>query len=41
MDQITQEFSLKNKIALVTGATGHLGQEMAIWISFSWRACIN
>ena len=33
MDQITQEFSLKNKIALVTGATGHLGQEMAIGLA--------
>ena len=28
-----KDFNLKDKIALVTGATGHLGQEMAIGLA--------
>jgi|TARA_B110000902_G_scaffold53141_1_gene61749 NAD(P)-dependent dehydrogenase (short-subunit alcohol dehydrogenase family) len=33
MPTIQKDFNLKDKIALVTGATGHLGQEMAIGLA--------
>ena len=33
MPTIKKSFNLKDKIALVTGATGHLGQEMAIGLA--------
>ena len=33
MNSINKKFSLVGKIALITGATGHLGQQMALALS--------